>query len=145
MIFTFLVENNGLIYRLDSYVWTEAAAQIRDWRMRLGIRLPVSVNVSRIDLYEPKLIDQLREIIVPIIRRRGYRWARLFGSYARGEAQGFSDIDVVVDRGDNRLMNVCGAAQEIYEKTGKEADVFDIAELEPGPFRDAVLGEAVQL
>ena len=61
-VFIPLFENNGLIYRLDSYVWTEAAAQIRDWRMRLGIRLPVSVNVSRIDLYEPKLIDQLREI-----------------------------------------------------------------------------------
>lgn len=61
-VFIPLFENNGLIYRLDSYVWTEAAAQIRDWRMRLGILLPVSVNVSRIDLYEPKLIDQLREI-----------------------------------------------------------------------------------
>lgn len=61
-VFIPLFENNGLIYRLDSYVWAEAAAQIRDWRLRLGIRLPVSVNVSRIDLYEPKLIDQLREI-----------------------------------------------------------------------------------
>ena len=61
-VFIPLFENNGLIYRLDSYVWAEAAAQIRDWRMLLGIRLPVSVNVSRIDLYEPKLIDQLREI-----------------------------------------------------------------------------------
>lgn len=61
-VFIPLFENNGLIYRLDSYVWAEAAAQIRAWRLRLGIRLPVSVNVSRIDLYEPKLIDQLREI-----------------------------------------------------------------------------------
>ncbi len=56
-----LFEKNGLIYRLDSYVWAETAAQIRDWKMRLGIRLPVSVNVSRIDLYEPRLIDLLRE------------------------------------------------------------------------------------
>ena len=56
-----LFEKNGLIYRLDSYVWAETAAQIRDWKMRLGIRLPVSVNVSRIDLYEPRLLDLLRE------------------------------------------------------------------------------------
>ena len=61
-VFIPLFENNGLIYRLDSYVWAEAAAQIRDWKTRLGIRLPVSVNVSRIDLYEPRLVDLLREI-----------------------------------------------------------------------------------
>lgn len=61
-VFIPLFENNGLIYRLDSYVWTEAAAQIRDWKARLGILLPVSINVSRIDLYEPRLIDFLREI-----------------------------------------------------------------------------------
>ncbi len=57
-----LFENNGLIYRLDSYVWEEAAARIRDWRERFGITLPVSVNVSRIDLYEPELIDTLRKV-----------------------------------------------------------------------------------
>ncbi len=61
-VFIPLFENNGLIYRLDSYIWAEAAAQIRDWRKRLGIHLPVSVNVSRIDLYEPKLIELLRNI-----------------------------------------------------------------------------------
>ena len=29
-VFIPLFENNGLIYRLDSYVWTEAAAQIKE-------------------------------------------------------------------------------------------------------------------
>ncbi len=57
-----LFEKNGLIYRLDSYVWSEAAAQIRCWKDQLGICLPVSVNVSRVDLFEPKLIDLLLEI-----------------------------------------------------------------------------------
>jgi FOG: EAL domain len=61
-VFIPLFERNGLIYQLDSYVWAEAAAQIRDWKDRLGILLPVSVNVSRIDLFEPRLTGQLREI-----------------------------------------------------------------------------------
>lgn len=61
-IFIPLFENNGLIYRLDSYVWAEAAAQIRGWKDQLGISLPVSVNVSRVDLYEPRLVDLLQEI-----------------------------------------------------------------------------------
>ena len=61
-VFIPLFEDNGLIYRLDSFVWAEAAAQIRDWKTRLGICLPVSVNVSRVDLYEPRLVELLQEI-----------------------------------------------------------------------------------
>ena len=61
-IFIPLFENNGLIFQLDCYVWTEAAERIRDWKERLGITLPVSVNVSRVDMYEPGLVDLLREL-----------------------------------------------------------------------------------
>ncbi|MBQ8305339.1 MAG: EAL domain-containing protein [Blautia sp.] len=62
-VFIPLFENNGLIPALDHYVWSEAAAQVRDWRDRLGITLSVSVNVSRIDLYDPQLIEKLQEIV----------------------------------------------------------------------------------
>ena len=61
-IFIPLFEKNGLIFRLDSYVWAEAAGKIREWKEKLGITLPVSVNVSRIDLYEPSLVELLRGI-----------------------------------------------------------------------------------
>lgn len=62
-VFIPLFENNGLIQRLDLYVWCEAAAQIREWRERLGYSLSVSVNVSRIDMYDPFLIDTLLKIV----------------------------------------------------------------------------------
>ena len=62
-VFIPLFEDNGLIFQLDVYVWAEAAAQVRAWKEQIGIRLPVSVNVSRIDLYEPGLIDLLRDIM----------------------------------------------------------------------------------
>ena len=52
-----LFESNGLIRELDHYVWREAAAQIGDWRKRLGCSVPVSVNVSRIDMMDPDLAD----------------------------------------------------------------------------------------
>ena len=51
-----LFEANGLIQRLDLYVWRETAAHIRDWKARLGFSVPVSVNVSRVDMYDPNLI-----------------------------------------------------------------------------------------
>lgn len=58
-IFIPLFESNGLIHELDSYVWREAAAQIRQWKEGLGRRIPVSVNVSRIDLQDPMLLKTL--------------------------------------------------------------------------------------
>ena len=62
-IFIPLFEQNGLIRRLDSYVWEEACRQIRDWNDRFGIEIPVSVNVSRIDLYDENLIPTLQRLI----------------------------------------------------------------------------------
>ncbi len=58
-----LFEDNGLISRLDHFVWTQAAAQIRSWRDRFGFSLPVSVNVSRVDLFHPDLESRLQEVL----------------------------------------------------------------------------------
>ena len=56
-------EENGLIQELDAYVWQEAARQVRDWADRFGVTLPVSVNVSRIDMYDPRLVSTIQEIV----------------------------------------------------------------------------------
>ena len=62
-VFVPLFEDNGLIQKLDTYVWRETARQIRDWKDRLNYSIPVSVNVSRIDLYDPNLADTLLAIL----------------------------------------------------------------------------------
>ncbi len=61
-VFIPLFEENGLIPELDSYVWRETAAQIRTWKQTLGKSIPVSVNVSRIDLYDPELPEKLGKL-----------------------------------------------------------------------------------
>ena len=58
-----LFEENGLITRLDDYVWHKAAAQIRDWKDRFGVSLPVSVNLSRMDFYDSRLQERLLDIV----------------------------------------------------------------------------------
>lgn len=91
-------------------------------------------------------IDQLRQIIVPLIKRYGMQGASLFGSYARGEATPESDIDVLLFGGDSfRHFNVFAVAEELHEVSGKPVDVYEISELDDGPFRDTVLREAVAL
>lgn len=88
-------------------------------------------------------LDELRAIIRPILEEFGMRSASVFGSYARGEAAGTSDIDMLVDRGDARAMSVYGVAESISDATGKEVDIFDVSQLLPGPFRDSALSDAV--
>lgn len=90
-------------------------------------------------------IDQLRGIIAPFVQRRGFAGAYLFGSYARGEASGTSDIDILVDKGQARALAVCGLANHVYQATGKMTDVFDVSELDRGPFWDSVLRDAVAI
>ncbi len=62
-VFIPLFEESGLIRELDAYVWRTAAAQIRDWKDRLGVSVPVSVNVSRVNIYEPDLTGKLVSIV----------------------------------------------------------------------------------
>ena len=52
-----LFEGNGQISTVDNYVWAETARQIAAWRDKFGVTLPVSVNLSRVDMFNTGLED----------------------------------------------------------------------------------------
>lgn len=58
-----LFEGNGLISIVDSFVWQEAASQVARWKEKYGFVMPVSVNLSRSDVFDPTLVDRLVELI----------------------------------------------------------------------------------
>ena len=58
-----LFERNGQISMVDKYVWAEAARQIARWREKYGLTIPVSVNLSRVDVFDPSLEDTLDGIL----------------------------------------------------------------------------------
>ena len=41
-------------------------------------------------------IGQIRESLAPVLRRAGARKAVVFGSYARGNADRYSDLDIII-------------------------------------------------
>ncbi|MBR2276124.1 MAG: EAL domain-containing protein [Lachnospiraceae bacterium] len=59
--FLTVFEENGLISMLDHYVLDETVKQLGIWRMTSDLKIPVSVNISRVDLYDPELADYLLE------------------------------------------------------------------------------------
>ena len=58
-----LFERNGKISEVDKYVWDEAARQVARWRSEYGVTIPVSINLSRVDVFDPELENTLNSIL----------------------------------------------------------------------------------
>ena len=62
-VFIPLLEESRLIRKVDAYVWQKAARQISEWKRKKKITVPVSVNVSRVDMPDEKMVVYLEELI----------------------------------------------------------------------------------
>ena len=58
-----LFEKNGFITRLDRFVWEQTCKLLRAWREKGYPALPVSVNVSRADVYQEDLPETLSNLV----------------------------------------------------------------------------------
>ncbi len=68
-----LFERNGFITELDRYVWDQTCAIIEAWIATGKKYVPVSVNVSRKDIYQ----EDLPQIISKIVQSHGLRPSQL--------------------------------------------------------------------
>ena len=68
-------------------------------------------------------IGEIAEIIAPIARRYGAREVWLFGSYARGEADADSDVDIAVMPGEGWGIRIGTFWREISDALGKDVDL----------------------
>ncbi len=62
-VFIPLFEGNGRITVVDNYVWAVVARQVRKWQDKYGVTVPVSVNLSRVDVFDPRLEQTLDALI----------------------------------------------------------------------------------
>ena len=58
-----LFERSGKVGEVDRYVWAEAARQVAHWRDLYGVTIPVSVNLSRVDVFDPALESALDRLL----------------------------------------------------------------------------------
>jgi EAL domain-containing protein (putative c-di-GMP-specific phosphodiesterase class I) len=68
-----LFERNGQIGLIDRHVWAQAARQIAQWREQFGVTIPVSVNLSRVDLFDP----ELEQTLIGLVRENGLEFSSL--------------------------------------------------------------------
>lgn len=58
-----IFEKNGFISQMDHYVWRETCRIMKSWRDEGFGAIPVSVNVSRKDIYDENLAEELLAIL----------------------------------------------------------------------------------
>ena len=69
-------------------------------------------------------VSEIQDIVAPILKRHGVDRVYLFGSYARGEATGASDIDLCIDAAAIRGMFALGGLYaDLAEALEKELDI----------------------
>ncbi|MEG2097013.1 MAG: EAL domain-containing protein [Pseudoflavonifractor sp.] len=56
-------ERNGFITKMDYYVWEKACKCLRAWTDQGMEPYPISVNVSRVNVYNPRLAENLLELV----------------------------------------------------------------------------------
>ncbi len=90
-------------------------------------------------------IAELRQIVLPVLRRHGVTRAGVFGSIARGEATPESDVDILVELdGQASLFDFIGIKLELEEVLERRVDLVQYAAIKP-LLRDRILGEEVPL
>jgi uncharacterized protein len=91
---------------------------------------------------EEGLIERNADEIRQLARKHGVVKLRVFGSYATGEANETSDLDLLVRFGPGRdLLDLVGLKQDLEKLLGRQVDVVEEEALSPY-IRDKVLQEA---
>ncbi len=91
--------------------------------------------------------DEIEACVKCLLKKYHADYALLFGSYARNEANAESDIDILVVGGCNfRSKDIFSFGEELREMTHKEADVFELRELNVDtPFYNQVMKEGIRI
>lgn len=61
--FITLFEKNGFIINVDMYIWEVVCKWLKKWIAEGNVPIPVSVNVSRVDIYNPDFCNIIEKMI----------------------------------------------------------------------------------
>jgi uncharacterized protein len=81
---------------------------------------------------QSSLLQKHKKNIEESARNHGIRSVRVFGSFARGEENGESDIDLLVELEPHcSLLDIISLKYEIEDLTGRTVDVVTTAGISP--------------
>ena len=91
--------------------------------------------------------EEIASNVKQILKKYHAQNAILFGSYARGEAEPRSDIDLLIIGGDMfEPMDIFCIADDLYRTLDKNVDVYELREINhKTKFYDTIISEGVQI
>ncbi len=76
-------------------------------------------------------IEDLKEIIVPIAEKYHISKVYLFGSFARGDQNDISDLDLRIEKGELKgMFALCGFYTEVEEALHMKVDILTTGSLD---------------
>ena len=88
---------------------------------------------------------ELRDRLIGVLQRHGVQRAGLFGSFARDEAAGGSDVDVLIEPpADMSLFGHSGLKQDLQEALGRKVDLVTYAALDPR-LKEKILADEIRV
>ncbi len=92
-----------------------------------------------------KTIEQIKESILPILKRYNISPAGLFGSYVKNENTEESDIDILIElKEKNSLLEFVRIKLALEDKLNKKVDLVEYQSVKPR-LKDRIFSEEVRI
>ena len=75
-------------------------------------------------------VEEIKSIVSALAQQYGAGRIYLFGSYARGDANADSDIDLRIDKGSIRGLQLGGLAADLEDALGMSVDLIPTGSLD---------------
>lgn len=77
-------------------------------------------------------LENIKAAIIPILQNGGVMRASMFGSYARGDETGESDVDILVELPKGKsLLDLIDMEHKLKDRLGKNVDLVTYASVHP--------------
>ena len=87
--------------------------------------------------------DEMKKEVIKVLQQAGVQRAGIFGSFARGETDADSDLDLLVEfQGEKTLLDLIGLKRRLEQMLGIKVDVVTYQSLSPF-LRNSILAEQV--
>jgi hypothetical protein len=94
---------------------------------------------------EEMKIEEIKDAVVPILIRHHIKRAGIFGSIAKGDATSESDIDILVELGDQiSLLEFVGIKYELEDLLGKKVDLVEYQAVKPR-LKNQIMSEEIRI
>jgi EAL domain-containing protein (putative c-di-GMP-specific phosphodiesterase class I) len=135
--FITLFEKTGQIGILDKYVWKEVARQMAEWKDKYGYIVPISVNLSRLDIFA----DEFEKTIEELVEKSGIGRENLYmeiteSAYTENEDQVIDIINRFREKGYHIEMDDFGTGYSSLNMLSRLS--IDVLKLDRSFIKDIV-------